>query len=51
MAWLKRCQNVTQRKFLYILAKNLAAFFPCPKNLPEAKLKFWSFGRGDFYIA
>ena len=26
----------------HILAKNLAAFFPCPKNLPEAKLK--SFG-------
>jgi hypothetical protein len=29
-----------------ILAKNVAAFCLCPKNVPEAKLK--TVGKGDF---
>lgn len=31
--------NWTTDHFCDILAKNIAAFYPCPKTLPEAKLK------------
>jgi hypothetical protein len=33
--------------------QNVAAFWPSPKNLPEAKLKTWinSFSRSDFKTA
>jgi hypothetical protein len=37
-----------------ILSKNMAAFCPCPKNLPEAKLKSFgltAFNKGDFKTA
>jgi hypothetical protein len=38
----KNISNWPRDNFYDILVKNVAAFCPCPKNLPEAKLK--SFG-------
>lgn len=35
----ERILVITLDHFYDILAKNMTAFCPCPKNLPEAKLK------------